>query len=99
MNYTVEERVLSVISCNQRVLTGVVTPDKTLDELGIDSFDGINLLYALEEEFHVTMPDEARNYTSVRDIIDGMQLLTGGQELIASGVRLVTENMDLLNNT
>ena len=96
MNYNVAERVISVISCNQRVLTGVVTPDKTLDELGIDSFDGINLLYALEEEFNITLPDEARNYTSVQAIIDGMQLLTDMRGMANCKSHLVTENMDLL---
>ena len=44
MEYSIEDRVINVISSSQKILTGIVTPDKTLEELGIDSFDGINLL-------------------------------------------------------
>ena len=35
MEYSVEERVINVISSNQKILTGVVTSDKTLEELGV----------------------------------------------------------------
>ena len=87
MEYSVEERVINVISSNQKILTGVVTSDKTLEELGVDSFDGINILYALEEEFNVALPDEARNFTSVKAIIDGMQLLVDSQAKIDSMTR------------
>ena len=96
MDYSVAGRVIRVISSNQKILTGVVTPDKTLDELGIDSFDGINLLYALEEEFNVALPDEARNFTSVRAIIDGMELLTDAGRQPDTMQHLITEDMSWL---
>ena len=93
MVYSVAERVISVISANQKILAGDVTPDKTLDELGIDSFDGINLLYALEEEFNIALPEEARYFSSVGGIIDGMLLLTGAEKRDDTLPHLVTEDM------
>ena len=73
-----------------------MTPDKTLEELGIDSFDGINLLYALEEEFNVSLPDDARNYTSVQAIIEGMEFIIEDEQMPNQPtLPLITENMDL----
>ena len=96
MEYTIEDRVINVISSSQKILTGIVTPDKTLEELGIDSFDGINLLYALEEEFNVSLPDDARNYTSVQAIIEGMEFIIEDEQMPNQPtLPLITENMDL----
>ena len=96
MEYSIEDRVINVISSSQKILTGIVTPDKTLEELGIDSFDGINLLYALEEEFNVSLPDDARNYTSVQAIIEGMEFIIEDEQMPNQPtLPLITENMDL----
>jgi acyl carrier protein len=55
-----------------------VTLDKTFEELKIDSLDGINILFALEEEFKVDVPDEAaRQILSVRAAVEGIQKLVG----------------------
>ena len=74
-------RVRAVIARTQHLAEEKVTPDSTFLELGIDSLDGINILFAVETEFNINIPDDAaQNLRSVRDVIDGIaRLLEGGQ--------------------
>ncbi|HTW65352.1 MAG TPA: phosphopantetheine-binding protein [Bryobacteraceae bacterium] len=74
-------RVRSVIAKTQHLPQERITPDSTFQELGIDSLDGINILFAVESEFNINIPDEAaQSLRSVRDVIDGIaKLLESGQ--------------------
>lgn len=45
----VEETVIRIISRENHLDPGSVTPDSTFAELGIDSLDGINIVFALED--------------------------------------------------
>jgi acyl carrier protein len=70
------ERVLSVIAATQRISPEKVTIDSSFQELGIDSMDGINILFALENEFDVTIPDEqAKQIRSIREMVEGIRKL------------------------
>jgi acyl carrier protein len=74
-------RVRAVIARTQHLPQEQITADSTFQELGIDSLDGINILFAVESEFNINIPDEAaQNLRSVRDVIDGIaKLLEGGE--------------------
>jgi acyl carrier protein len=70
------ERVLKVIAATQRINPEKVTIDSSFQELGIDSMDGINILFALENEFDITIPDEqAKQIRSIREMVEGIQKL------------------------
>jgi len=73
-----QTRVIKVIAKTQRIPLETVSIDSTFEELKIDSLDGINLIFALESEFNVDIPDEeARAIRSVRQMAEGIaQLLT-----------------------
>ena len=48
-----------------------ITLDSTFKELGIDSLNGFDLLCDLEEELGIIIPDDdAREITTVRDVVD-----------------------------
>lgn len=67
-------RVISVIAAVQHIPVEQITADSSLAELNIDSLDGINLLFALENEFDISIPDEAaRGLRTVRDMVDGVR--------------------------
>jgi len=73
-------RVRAVIATTQHLPQEKITADSTFLELGIDSLDGINILFAVESEFNINIPDEAaQNLRSVRDVIDGIAKLLGAQ--------------------
>lgn len=69
-------RVARVIARTQKIPAESVTLGKTFEELKIDSLDGINILFALEEEFGVSIPDEsAHQIRSVNEMVEGIQKL------------------------
>jgi acyl carrier protein len=74
-------RVKTIIASAQHLPQEKITADSTFLELGIDSLDGINILFAVESEFNINIPDDAaQNLRSVRDVIDGIaKLLESGQ--------------------
>ena len=76
MSDQLTQRVLSVIAATQRISPERVTIHSSFEELGIDSMDGINILFALENEFDITIPDEqAKQIRSIREMVEGIQKL------------------------
>ena len=72
----IEERVIRVLAETQQIAPQKITPCSTFDELGIDSFDGINVLFAIESEFDISVPDdEAKNLRGVGDTVQGVEKL------------------------
>lgn len=64
-------RVVAVVAASRGVAPADVRLDATLLELGIDSLDGLELFFDLEEAFDVKIPDEvAREIRTVRDIVE-----------------------------
>ena len=75
-NEELTERVRRIIATAQHLPEEKVTVDSTFAELNIDSLDGINILFAVESEFNVNIPDEAaQTIRSVRDVVDGIAKL------------------------
>jgi acyl carrier protein len=69
-------RVLRIIAETQRKDPAQVTIDSSFEELGIDSMDGVNIIFALENEFDINVPDEeVKNIRSVRDMVEGVRKL------------------------
>src|SRR5580658_3274694 len=88
MSDDLTQRVLTIIAETQRKDAALVTIDSSFEELGIDSMDGINIIFALENEFNINVPDEeVKNIRSVRDVVEGViRLVRSGQvENNASG--------------
>lgn len=73
MSEELKARVIKVIAKTQRIPPETISIDSTFEELKIDSLDGINLIFALESEFNVDIPDEeARGIRSVRQMAQGI---------------------------
>jgi acyl carrier protein len=76
MSEDLKTRVIKVIAKTQRIPPETVSIDSTFEELKIDSLDGINLIFALESEFNVDIPDDdARAIRSVRQMALGIAQL------------------------
>src|SRR5215211_4108541 len=73
---TVEERVIRVFADFKKVPVDEITMDTTFDELGFDSLDGLNLVFELEEEFDLTIPDDrVADMKGVRQAVEGIEAL------------------------
>lgn len=66
--------VIAVIAREQRLPVDSISPDATFEELKIDSLDGVNIVFALEEKYNLTIPDEvAREMKSIRQVVDALR--------------------------
>lgn len=76
------ERVCRIIAANQHLTEDKVTADSTFAELNIDSLDGINIVFAIEKEFDVDVPDDvAQSIRSVKDVVDGIEKLVAAKQV------------------
>jgi acyl carrier protein len=66
MNEEMAAKVIAEIATVKRIPVESITIDSTFEELAMDSLDAMNLLFALEEQFGVSIPDEAAN--SIKDV-------------------------------
>jgi acyl carrier protein len=75
------QRVLKVIATSKRIPLETVTVDSEFQALGIDSMDAVEILFALENEFDITIPDEeARAVRSIRDMCAGVERLVAAKD-------------------
>lgn len=73
MSDAVTQKVISAIAKMKQIPPETITPDSSLEELRMDSLDGLNLFFDLEEAFDLEIPDEgARSMRTVRQIVEGL---------------------------
>ena len=71
-------QVIRVIAQTQRIPADSISLDSTFEQLKIDSLDGINIVFALENEFGIDIPDESvQSMRSVRETVEGVRKLIG----------------------
>ncbi len=76
MSDDLTQRVIDCIAEAQHMEPEKISIDHTFEELGIDSLDGINILFALETEFDIDIPDDAaKEIHTVRQMVDGVKNL------------------------
>ena len=79
---SIADKVIEIITREQHFEPGIVKPESTFAELGIDSLDGVNILFALEQEFKIDIPDSvAQNMRSVRQVADSLTRVIEGQDI------------------
>jgi acyl carrier protein len=70
------QRVIRVIAATKRIPVESVTIDSDFVQLGIDSMDAVEILFALENEFDVSIPDEeVRSVRGIRQMCEGVDRL------------------------
>ncbi|MEW6735341.1 MAG: acyl carrier protein [Acidobacteriota bacterium] len=74
------EQVISVIAETKKLPASEVSLDSSFEQLGIDSLDSYSILFALEETFNISIPDEvARNIKTVRQAVEALEGLVSKQ--------------------
>lgn len=86
MSEDLTQRVLNAIAAVKRLPREKVTIESSFEELGIDSMDGVEILFALENEFDITIPDEdAKTIRSIRQMVEGVEKLVAAKSDAAAG--------------
>lgn len=76
MQNDIAERVIAVVANSQRIPRDRITLASTFDELGIDSLGGISIMFDLETEFGLSLPEEsAGQLRTIQDLVDGVGAL------------------------
>jgi acyl carrier protein len=74
------QRVLKVIATSKRIPLESVTLDGEFEQIGIDSMDAVEILFALENEFDISIPDEeVRQVRNVRQMCEGVARLVAAK--------------------
>jgi acyl carrier protein len=75
---TIFERVQAIAAKKYSLDPSVITPESTLESLGLDSLDLIELLFDVEDEFHIRIPQDggsALKTATVQDIVESIKAL------------------------
>lgn len=78
---SVAERVIKVFAAFKKVDPSEIKMETTFEELGLDSLDGLNLIFELEEEFDLMVPDDkVESMKSVAEAVQGIEALLEAKE-------------------
>jgi acyl carrier protein len=78
-----ERKVIDIIAQKRKLSPDAVSLDSTFAELGIDSLEGIELVFTFEDTFKINVPDQvAREMKTVRQVVESLRagLAQRGQE-------------------
>ena len=80
MSDDIVQRVLKTIATSKRIPPETVTIDSEFQQLNIDSMDAVEILFALENEFDINIPDdEVRAVRNVRQMCEGVERLVAAK--------------------
>jgi acyl carrier protein len=72
----VETFIVETIARKKQIAPAAVTAASTFAALGIDSLQAADLIFTIEETFHLDMPDEmARSLRTVGQVVSAIQQL------------------------
>ena len=80
----------STTSVNERIITGLAKvlnkqpsqiqkESRLIEDLMLDSLDTLDLIFRLEEEFNIEMPERELHFVTVQDVITYVQKKTKGE--------------------
>ena len=73
---TVAQKVIRVVAMNKKMAPEELSPASRFEDLKMDSLDALNMIFALEEEFDINIPnEEAAKMKSVDEAIHGVEEL------------------------
>ncbi|MEI4194998.1 acyl carrier protein [Roseovarius sp. E0-M6] len=86
MSKSIQDRVIEIIAEQAVLEPSDVTMDSTLEDLGIDSLGLVESIFAIEEEFDISVPFNANepnesdfDISSVSSIVAGIEKLVKEQ--------------------
>jgi acyl carrier protein len=72
----IETRLIDIVKQEKNVTDDQLKPETLLADAGIDSLDSLTILFAIEEQFKISIPDDkARAMKTFGDMIDAVEAL------------------------
>lgn len=67
----IAQKLTTIVRQEKEIPEEKLTPETPLAEAGIDSLDALTILFAIEEEFKISIPDDkAKTIRTFGDMID-----------------------------
>lgn len=67
----IERELVTIVQQEKNVPDDLLRPETPLADAGIDSLDALTILFAIEERFRISIPDDrARSMKTFGDMID-----------------------------
>lgn len=67
----IEEKLIAIIRQEKNIADDLLRTETALADAGIDSLDALTILFAIEEQFRISVPDdEARAMKTFGDLVD-----------------------------
>jgi len=63
------QRIKKIVLEKIDIQEDMLTPDATLEGLGLDSLDKVELMFSLEEEFKIKIPDREVTTVTIQDVV------------------------------
>lgn len=73
------DRMVRIIADEHKLAVEALQPDARLDELGIDSLSVMELLFKIEEEFDIQVPNDQVPLLTIRDVVSYVDSLMAQQ--------------------
>ncbi|MEA2572449.1 MAG: Phosphopantetheine attachment site [Acidobacteriota bacterium] len=74
----IESALVEIVRNEKELADDALSPETLLADAGIDSLDSLTILFAIEERFHISIPDDrARAMKTFGDMITIVEELTG----------------------
>lgn len=70
----IEQKLIAIVRDEKDVAEDLLRADTPLADAGIDSLDALTILFAIEEQFHISIPDDrARAMKTFGDMTEIVQ--------------------------
>lgn len=81
----IEQAVIDIIAKEGSVARDKIALDATLADLDVHSLDGVQIIFALEDKFDITVPDDQTQHATgtVRQLIEGVTKLVAAKQAAA----------------
>ena len=80
MSTSISDRVKGLFSEKFEIPADTLTPETTLESLGLDSLDKIEFIFALEDEFKISFPERQMTISTVGDVLAAIEKLLAEQK-------------------
>ena len=72
----IQQKLIEIVRQEKDIPDDKLTPETVLAEAGVDSLDALTILFAIEEQFHISIPDDkARAIKTFGDMVTVVQEL------------------------
>ena len=72
----IQQTLIEIVKKEKDVPDEKLSPETPLAEAGIDSLDALTILFAIEERFHISIPDDkARAMKTLGDMVNVVEEL------------------------